>query len=62
MMAVAGLEFKAAWNRRATSSYRGEMISILGLEDLIHAKKTTSRDSDKLDLRLLEEAKKGKTQ
>jgi len=31
-------------------------------EDLIHAKKTTNRESDKLDLRLLEQAKKGETE
>ena len=29
-------------------------------DDLIHAKKTTNRESDKLDLRLLEQAKKAK--
>jgi len=45
-----------------TSSYRGETISILGLEDLIHAKTTTSRESDKLDLKLLEEAEKAEKQ
>jgi hypothetical protein len=31
-------------------------------EDLILTKKTTNRDSDKLDLRLLEQAKKGETE
>ena len=62
MMDVPGLEFEEAWKRRVTSSCGGEMIFVLGLEDLIHAKKTTSRDSDKLDLKLLEEAKKGETQ
>ena len=31
-------------------------------DDLIHAKKTTNRESDKLDLRLLEQAKKGEAE
>ena len=59
MMAVPGLVFEAAWSRRVTSSYGGEVISILNLDDLILAKKTTNRESDKLDLRLLEHAKRG---
>jgi len=62
MMAVPGLEFAAAYNRKVTSSYGGEVISILDLNDLVHAKKTTNRDLDKLDLRLLEQAKKGETE
>jgi hypothetical protein len=61
MMAVPGLEFEAAWNRRAISSYGGQEIFILDLSDLIHAKRTTNRESDRLDLRLLEQAKKGET-
>jgi hypothetical protein len=62
MMAVPGLEFEGAWKRRVKSSYGGEEIFILHLNDLIQAKKTTNRDSDKLDLILLEQAKKGKTE
>jgi hypothetical protein len=62
MMAVPGIEFEAAWNRRVTSSYGGETICILELNDLIQAKKTTNRESDKLDLRLLEQVKKGETE
>jgi hypothetical protein len=58
MMAVPGVEFAGAWNRRVTSSYGRETINILDLDDLIHAKKTTDRDSDRLDLKLLDEAKK----
>ena len=61
MMDVSELEFEPAWKRRVTSSYGGEVISILSLEDLTHAKTTTSRESDKLDLRLLEEVKRGGT-
>lgn len=62
MMAVPGLEFQGAWKRRVTSSYGGEEIGILNLEDLVLAKKTTDRESDRLDLRLLEEAKKRQTE
>jgi len=44
MMAVPGLEFAAAYNRKVTSSYGGEVVSILDLNDLVHAKKTTNRE------------------
>ena len=40
----------------------GEVISILDFNDLVHAKKTTNRESDNLDLTLLEQAKKGETE
>jgi len=62
MMAVPGLEFEGAWKRRVTSSYSGEEIFILNLEDLIQAKKTTGRESDRLDLKLLEQAKMDATE
>ena len=62
MMAVPGLEFASAWDRKVTSLYGKERISILNLDDLIHAKKTTNRESDRLDLRLLEQAKKGENE
>jgi hypothetical protein len=58
MMALPGVEFAGAWSRRVASSYGRETINILDLDDLIHAKKTTDRDSDRLDLKLLDEAKK----
>ena len=62
MMAVPGLDFEGAWKRRVTSSYGGEEIFVLDLEDLIQAKKTTNRESDRLDLKLLEQAKKNNTE
>jgi Nucleotidyl transferase of unknown function (DUF2204) len=62
MMGVPGLEFEEAWKRRVTSSYDGKEIFIVALDDLIEAKKTTNRESDRLDLKLLEQAKKGATE
>jgi hypothetical protein len=58
MMQIPGLEFPEAWEKKAVSTYGGEPIYILHIDDLIVAKKTMGRDQDKLDARRLEEAKK----
>jgi hypothetical protein len=57
MMHIPGLEFPKAWARKATSTYGGEAINILHIDDLIHAKKTTDREEDRMDVKRLEEAK-----
>jgi hypothetical protein len=57
MMHVPGLEFSKAWERKEESTYGGEIIHILHIDDLIHAKKTTNRDEDRTDVKRLEEAK-----
>jgi len=44
MTDVAGIPFELAWSRRATSSYGGVPIAILGREDLIAAKRAAGSD------------------
>ena len=57
MMNVSGVEFKSAWERREKSSYGGEPILILHIDDLIRAKKTMNREQDRIDVKSLEQAK-----
>jgi hypothetical protein len=56
-MNIPGLEFSSAWDRKVTSSYGGEPIYIVHVDDLIEAKKTMDREQDRLDVRILEQAK-----
>ena len=53
MMNIPGVEFSAAWENRVKSSYGDEPINIIGLNDLIKAKKATNRDQDRIDLKSL---------
>ena len=57
MMNIPGLEFSSAWARKVTSSYGGEPINIVHIDDLIQAKKTMDREQDRLDVKSLEQAK-----
>jgi hypothetical protein len=57
MMHVPGLVFSKAWERRVRSSYGGESVNILHIDDLIQAKKTADREEDRMDVKRLEEAK-----
>lgn len=54
IMAVTGLEFEDAFNRKVISSYDGVEINIVGKSDLIKAKKASNRTQDILDLERLE--------
>ena len=58
MMNIPGVEFSSSWERRVKTSYGGESINMIGIDDLIKAKRTMARDQDRLDLKSLEEAKK----
>lgn len=58
MMDIPGVDFSPAWERRMESTYGGEFINIIGLDDLIEAKQTVDRDQDRLDLKILEQAKR----
>ena len=57
MMNIPGLDFSSAWDRKVTSSYGGETIYIVHIDDLIQAKKTMDREQDRLDVKSLEQAK-----
>lgn len=58
MMDVPGLEFEAAWKKKAISSFEGIKVNIIGIDELIKNKKMASRKQDKLDLEILKAAKK----
>ncbi len=47
---LAGVSAEAAWKHRKRSQYGKTPIHILGLEELIKAKKTAGRPQDQLDL------------
>ncbi|MCK4338973.1 MAG: hypothetical protein KAW87_03160 [Candidatus Cloacimonetes bacterium] len=58
LTSIPGLEFDAAWKNKALSSYAGEEIYILSLDDLIRSKETTDRPQDRVDLEILSEIKR----
>lgn len=57
MMNISGFQFSSAWKNRARSSYGGERVYVVGLDDLIQAKRTINREQDRLDLKILEKPK-----
>jgi len=57
MMGIPGVDFSSAWERRVKSTYGGEPIFIMHIDDLIRAKKAMGRDQDNLDIKALEAAK-----
>ncbi len=50
LTALIGVSVEAAWKRRKRSRYGKTLINILGLAELIKAKKAIGRPQDKLDL------------
>jgi hypothetical protein len=58
LTSIPGLEFDAAWKNSVLSSYAGERIYILSLDDLIRSKETTDRPQDRIDLGILSEIKR----
>lgn len=53
IMGIKGLDFTKAWKKREKGIFVKEEVFIIGLEDLIEAKKRASRDQDKIDLKKL---------
>lgn len=58
LMGIEGLEFSPAWSRAEDATYGGEPIRVLGLDDLLVAKRTAGRAQDRLDVERLEHALK----
>jgi hypothetical protein len=56
-MGIKGLEFKPSWDKKTQSSYGGETIYIIHIDDLIEAKKAIDREKDRFDVTILEKAK-----
>jgi hypothetical protein len=58
LMGLEGVSFFAAWEGSASSTYGGEPIRILGIQDLLVAKRAAGRPQDLLDVERLELALK----
>lgn len=54
---IEGVDFAEAWQRRTSSTYGDVPVGILGLNDLIVAKRTAGRPQDLLDLGHLERSR-----
>lgn len=55
---IDGGEFEAAYPRREQANWDGVAVSIVGLEELISAKRAVGREQDRLDLIALERVRK----
>jgi predicted nucleotidyltransferase len=55
---IRGLEFTAAWERRMTVDFDGELCPMLGREDTIAAKRAAGRPQDRIDVQTLLTARK----
>ena len=53
MMDVPGVSFQTAWKNRKKTKYGKTPINIIGVKDLIKAKKKARRPQDKLDIEKL---------
>lgn len=58
MMDVPGVDFKNAWKNRKKTKFGKTPINVLGLADIILAKKTAGRPQDRLDLEKLSKVKR----
>ena len=57
LKSAAGLEFEAAYARRAEMTLDSGSISIVGIDDLITMKRAADRDQDRVDVKRLERAR-----
>src|SRR5437016_2281846 len=48
-----GISFEQAWQRRVTMNYRGQIIEVISVDDLIASKTAAGRDVDLEDVRIL---------
>jgi hypothetical protein len=54
---IEGVEFDPAYERRTQADWEGTAVSIIGIDDLIAAKRAAGRGQDLRDVRALERAK-----
>jgi len=48
-----GISFEQAWQRRVTMNYRGQILEVISVGDLIASKTAAGRDVDLADVRIL---------
>ena len=51
---IEGVQFDDAWRRREQLDLDGLLVPVLGLDDLIEAKRATNRSQDRADVEALE--------
>lgn len=54
---IPGVEFEAAYARRVQTDWDGVPVSVIGLDDLIAAKRAIGREQDLLDVKELEKSR-----
>ena len=53
LMGVPGVEFEEAWDRRVEIDFDGVLVSFIGRDDLITAKRASGRPQDMIDADML---------
>jgi predicted nucleotidyltransferase len=61
MTELGGVSFAEAWRKRKTARYGGTPAHMIGLEELIIAKRVAGRERDVVDLAKLEKKRKKRT-
>ena len=56
-----GIVFEEAWQRRVTMNYKGQVLEVVSLADLIASKRASGRDVDLEDVRILTSMDVGST-
>ncbi len=59
LMGIPGIEFEAAWKKRAKIEFDGLLLSFISKEDLIIAKRASGRPQDLIDADALEKVVDG---
>jgi predicted nucleotidyltransferase len=57
LQSIPGADFGAAFERRVETEWEGVRVSIIGLDDLIAAKRAAGRPQDLLDAEILEKVR-----
>jgi len=55
---IPGVEFATAWPYRLSTTWAGVPVEIIGLDELLAAKRATAREQDLADVRALERSKR----
>jgi predicted nucleotidyltransferase len=54
---IEGFQFQDVWQNRVIGDYGSERVNFISLDDLIENKKISGRESDKIDIELLEKSR-----
>ena len=59
LTSITGVDFAEAWPRRRTANFDDVAATFIDAEDLMINKRAVGRDTDLIDCRRLEEARRG---